>query len=386
MVARKRSRLVKALQAVEDPRRPGGNLRHSLVDILVLSFCGILSGASDFAEVIEFVDARIDFFKQFLRLSHGVPSEDTFERVFARVKPMQLQAALIDWLKEVRQQSETTETDSKQPRVVAIDGKTMRRSFDTKSGLGALHVVSAWASEEGLILGQIAVDQKSNEITAIPKLLELLDLEDSVVTIDAAGCQKAIAGKIIDQKGDYLLALKGNHPKFYEQVIDFFLEQDDKPSSGLRRIVQKEKGHGRSERREVVVAAVPADFPGRQQWPGLKTLVMISRQSVETLTQKESGDVRYFLSSLPAKAKLSGHIGRTHWGIENGLHWSLDVTFKEDLSRLRKDHAPENLAMLNRIALSLVKGEASTKASLKCKRKRAGWNTDYLMTLLTSQA
>ena len=202
MVARKRSRLVKALQAVEDPRRPGGNLRHSLVDILVLSFCGILCGASDFAEVIEFVDARIDFFKQFLRLRHGVPSEDTFERVFARVKPMQLQAALIDWLKEVRQQSETTETDSKQPRVVAIDGKTMRRSFDTKSGLGALHVVSAWASEEGLILGQIAVDQKSNEITAIPKLLELLDLEDSVVTIDAAGCQKAIAGKIIDQKGD----------------------------------------------------------------------------------------------------------------------------------------------------------------------------------------
>jgi predicted transposase YbfD/YdcC len=381
---RKPSLLVDALRRVPDPRRPGGNLRHALVDVLVLAFCGVLCGAQDFAEVREFAKARLGFFRQFLELPHGVPSEDTFERIFARLSPIGLQAALVAWLQEVRRQA--TAEAGEGPRVIAIDGKTLRRTFDTASGLAALHLVSAWASDQGLTLGQVAVDGKSNEITAIPQLLALLELRGAVVTLDAAGCQKAIARQIIAKKGDYLLALKANQPTLHQQVADYFLGQGDRdqPDRVVKRCVTTETGHGREDRREVWVAPVPSDLVGRQDWAGLKSLVVVCRQSTDLATGHITGDVRYYLSSLAPKARALARIVRAHWGIENGLHWTLDVVFAEDRCGLRRPKAPENWAMLNRVALSLVKSERETKGSLKCKRKRAGWSHEYLCQLLST--
>lgn len=383
-MARKPSFLVEALKVVPDPRRAGGNLRHPLVNILVLGFCGVLAGCQDFTEVVEFAEAKRDLLDQFLDLEEGIPSVDTFERVFARLCPAALQAVLIDWLKEVRRQALTAPTDG--PRVVAIDGKTLRRTFDTGAGLAALHLVSAWASAEGLTLGQVAVDQKSNEITAIPKLLELLELRGAVVTIDAAGCQKAIAAQIVAQGGDYLLALKGNQPTLHEQVSDFFLRQWEqrRPDRNVKRIVTTESGHGRTERREVMAAPAPAALTGREEWAGLTSVLMVCRESTDHTSGQTTGDVRCYVSSLPPKARLLARVARAHWGIENGLHWTLDVVFAEDRCRLRTRHGPENWAMLNRVALSLVKSERATKGSLKCKRKRAGWQDDYLLQLLSS--
>lgn len=383
-MARKPAFLVEALELVPDPRRAGGNLRHPLVNLLVLGFCGVLVGCQDFTEVVEFAEAKRDLWDQFLDLEEGIPSVDTFERVFARLCPAALQAALIDWLKEVRRQALVASTD--EPRVVAIDGKTLRRTFDTGAGLAALHLVSAWASAEGLTLGQVAVDKKSNEITAIPKLLELLELRGSVVTIDAAGCQKDIAAQIVARGGDYLLALKGNQPTLHAEVSDFFLRQCERrrPERHVKRIVTTESGHGRTERREIMAAPAPAALTGREQWAGLKSVLLVGRESTAHSTGQTTGDVRCYVSSLPPKARLLARVARAHWGIENGLHWTLDVVFAEDRSRLRTQHGPENWAMLNRVALSLVKGERATKGSLKCKRKRAGWQDEYLLRLLSS--
>jgi predicted transposase YbfD/YdcC len=383
-MARKPSFLVEALQSIPDPRRAGGNLRHPLVNILVLAFCGVLVGCQDFTEIVEFAEAKRDLFDEFLDLRAGIPSVDTFERVFARLCPAALQAALIDWLKEVRRHVLATTTDG--PRVVPIDGKTLRRTFNTGAGLAALHLVSAWLSAEGLTLGQVAVDKKSNEITAIPKLLELLELRGAVVTIDAAGCQKEIAAAIRARGGDYLLALKGNQPTLHEQVSDFFLRQCEqpRPDRNVKRIVTTETGHGRTERREVLVAPVPPTLTGREDWAGLTSIVMVCREATEQSSGHTTGDVRYYVSSLPPKARLLARVARAHWGIENGLHWTLDVVFAEDRSRLRTQHGPENWAMLNRVALSLVKSERATKGSLKCKRKRAGWQDDYFLQLLSS--
>ena len=381
-MARKSSALVERLKAVADPRRQGGNLRHKLVDILVLAFCGSLCGSQDFAEVVEFAQSKEDFFRQFLELPSGIPCEDTFERVFARMDPLALQRALVEWLHAVRQAGKVSAEG--QPEQVRIDGKTLRRSFDTKAGLGALETVSAWAGEEGLMLGQVAVEPGSNEIPAIQKLLELLELKGSVVTIDAIGCQKEIAAKIVEKKGDYLLALKGNQGLLHQQVMDYFLEQSelDKPEEGVRQITRINKGHGRKERRMVMVAPVPETVTGKEEWIGFESIVMVVREAEHQTSGKTEGDVRYYVSSLEAKAGQQGHFVRSHWQIENGMHWVLDVVFNEDKSRLRKNHAPENWAMINRVVLSIVKGESKTKGSIKCKRKRAGWNEDYLLQLL----
>lgn len=382
-MARKSSLLVAKLETISDPRRPGGNLRHQLVNILVLAFCGSLCGCQDFAEVVELAESKEAFFRQFLELPNGIPSEDTFERVFARIDPMSLQKVLIEWLQAVRQEA-TASTPKGQPQQIRLDGKTLRRSFDTKAGLAALQLVSAWAGDEGLLLGQMAVEPGSNEIPTIQKLLELLELKSTVVTIDAIGCQKEIAAQIVEKKGDYVLALKSNQESLHQQVMDYFLKQSeqDKPDRGVRRITTTDEGHGRSERREVMVAPAPKTLEGKEQWKGLKSLVMVVREATHHTTDKTEGDVRYFLSSLEAKAGQLGQLVRSHWQIENGLHWVLDVVFREDQSRLRKSKAPENWAMLNRLALSLVKGERETKGSLKCKRKRAGWNEAYLLQLL----
>jgi predicted transposase YbfD/YdcC len=346
---------------------------------LVLGFCGVLCGSEDFVEIEAFARSKEAFFRRFLQLPHGIPSHDTFRRVFQAVCPQALQRSLIQWLNDVGPLAPAADGE-----VIAIDGKTLRRTFDRAQGLGALHLVSAWATANGLTLGQAAVDAKSNEITAIPRLLELLDLKDCVVTIDAAGCQKDIAAQIVAQEADYVLALKDNQPTLHDQVSDYFLEQleAEGPDRQLRGHRQVETGHGRTETRETFVAPAPPEMVAPGGWVGLATVVMVIRHCVDHATGKTSDEVRYFISSLPAKVKRLAGAVRQHWGIENGLHWVLDVAFNEDRMRQRDRHGIENLALLNRLAVSLLRQDQTVKAGVKCKRKTAGWDDAYLLHLL----
>jgi predicted transposase YbfD/YdcC len=381
MATKERSSLVDALRAVHDPRRQCQNLRHQLVDILVIGFCGVLCGCDDFVEIEEFGRSKAGFFRRFLDLANGIPAHDTFRRVFQAVCPLALQHSLIDWLQDLRHTAGPAAGDDE---VVAIDGKTLRRTGDPARGLGALHLVSAWATANGLSLGQVAVDAKSNEITAIPQLIALLDLKDCVVTIDAAGCQKDIAAQIVAKKADYVLALKENQPTLYDQVSDYFLHQieSDNAAGKMRRHREVETGHGRTETRTTYVAPVPQEMVASEAWLGLATIVMVVRQCVHHASGKATDEVRYFISSLPAKAKRLAGAVREHWGIENSLHWVLDVAFNEDRMRLRERNAIENLALLNRLAVSLLRQDHTIKAGVKCKRKRAGWDDNYLLQLL----
>jgi predicted transposase YbfD/YdcC len=383
MATKERSRLVAALEGIPDPRRQCKNLRHRLVDVLVIGFCGVLCNCDDFVEIQEFGKAKEDFFRRFLELPNGIPSHDTFRRVFQAICPQAFQTCLIGWLKE-EQPMTSGEKETGEKTVVAIDGKTLRRTFDRAKGLGALHLVSAWATENGLTLGQVAVDAKSNEITAIPKLLENLDLQDCVVTIDAAGCQKEIAETIIGKEADYVLALKPNHPTMHQEVTDYFLEQhgadpSDREAKCHRKV---ERGHGRTETRETFVAPAPKWLHSAAEWMGLCSIVMVIRQSLDHATQKETGDVRYFLSSLKPTARRLAGIVRSHWGIENSLHWVLDIAFNEDRLRAKDRNAIDNLALLNRLAVSVLRHDKTVKAGVKCKRKKAGWDDEYLMHLL----
>lgn len=378
MLAQEPSQLVSALAAVPDPRRQCQNLRHPLVDVLVVGFCGVLCGCDDFVEIETFGRHKEAFFRRFLQLPEGIPSHDTFRRVFQAVCPEALQRCLIGWLGGVRQTAPAAD------EVIAIDGKTLRRTFDRARGLGALHLVSAWATSNGLTLGQVAVDEKSNEITAIAQLLELLDLKGCVVTIDAAGCQKDIAARIVAKEADYVLALKENQPTLYEPVSDYLLEQleTEGPERKLRHHREVEEGHGRSETRETFVAPATAGMTASGAWLELATVVLVIRRCVDHATGKSSDDVRYFISSLPAKVKRLAGAVRQHWGIENGLHWVLDVAFNEDRMRQRDRNGIENLALLNRLAVSLLRQDKTVKAGVKCKRKAAGWDDDYLLHLL----
>jgi predicted transposase YbfD/YdcC len=380
MATKERSNLVEALEAIPDPRRQCRNLRHRLVDVLIIGFCAVLCGCDDFVEIEKFGRSKQDLFRRFLELPNGIPSHDTFRRVFQTVCPLALQRCLIAWLQGVRQTAPAAAGED----VVAIDGKTLRRTFDRARGLGALHLVSAWATANGITLGQVAVDAKSNEITAIPLLLGLLDLQDCVVTIDAAGCQKEIAAQIVAQKADYVLALKDNQPTLHDQAADYFLEQLEaaNPDSKMRHHREVEKAHGRTETRETYVAPAPKAMVATGLWLGLASIVMVIRHSIDQATGKETAEVRYFISSLPAKAKRLARAVRQHWGIENGLHWVLDVAFNEDRMRQRDRNGLENLALLNRLAVSLLRQDKTIKAGVKCKRKTAGWDNDYLLHLL----
>jgi predicted transposase YbfD/YdcC len=381
MATKAQSGLVEAVQAVPDPRRQCKNLRHRLVDVLILGFSGVLGGCDDFVEIEAFARSKEDLFRRFLELPHGIPSHDTFRRVFQAVCPLALQRCLIDWLQGLRQ---TAKAAAGAGEVIAIDGKTLRRTFDRAQGLGALHLVSAWASANGITLGQVAVDAQSNEITAIPQLIELLDLQDCVVTIDAAGCQKEIAAQIVAKEADYVLAVKDNQPTLHEQVADYFLQQleADTADGKMRHHRQVEKGHGRTETRETFVAPAPKEMVATGTWAGLTSIVLVIRYCIDHATGKTTDEVRYFISSLPAKAKRLAGAVRQHWGIENGLHWVLDVAFNEDRMRQRDRKGIENLALLNRRAVSLLRQDKTVKAGVKGKRKTAGWDNDYLLHLL----
>lgn len=350
---------------------------HDLFELVVVALCGTIAGADTWADIQRFGNDRLDWLRTFLKLESGVPSHDTFGRVFAMLDPAELMGCVQQWIDELGREI---------GKHIAIDGKTLRGSGDKAAARNPLHLVSAWASEARLTLGQIAVDSKSNEITAIPLLLELLDLKGATVTIDAMGCQKEIAAKIVAGGGDYVLALKGNHEKLLAEVDEAFtaaLEARVRPA-GMARHTTSETNRGRSERREYTVLPVPTSLGGRSEWQGLQTLVMVLR--ITQVDGQEKGEVSYFLSSLPPKVKTLAKLIRQHWSIESSLHWVLDVTFSEDKSRIRKQHAPQTSALLRRMAVSILQGDTSLKDSLRGKRYRACLSTNNLERILLSFA
>lgn len=350
---------------------------HNLFELVVVALCGTIAGADSWADVERFGNNRLPWLRTFLKLEGGIASHDTFGRVFSRLDPAELVGSIQQWLHEIGREI---------GQHIAIDGKTLRGSFDKAAGRNPLHLVSAWASEARLTLGQIAVDSKSNEITAIPLLLELLDLEGATVTIDAMGCQKEIAAKIVAGGGDYVLALKDNHPTLHDAVAEEFTAalEADVPTPEMRRHVTLETNRGREERREYITLPAPKSLPGLADWASLVTLVMVLR--ITNINGVEKGEISYYLSSLPAKVKALAKAIRQHWSIESQLHWVLDVTFTEDASRIRKRHAPQTSAMLRRLAVSILSSDTSLKDSIRGKRYRACLSTDALERILLSFA
>lgn len=365
--------LVECFKDIEDPRIERTK-QHLLIDILCLAVIAVIGGAEGWEDIEEFGKQKRDWLKKYLRLPNGIPSHDTISRVFRRIKPEAFQQGFARWIESLNKQAGW--------KHVAIDGKTLRRSHDRKTMKSALHSVSAWSVENHLVLGQTAVHEKSNEITAIPELLEMLELHGAIVTIDAMGCQKQIAGKIVDRGGDYVLAVKDNQPKLHAALQEHFddLHENDFAEGACRRQRTREKGHGRQEERYVYHSPLPEsmrDFV--DAWPGLKTIGQVI--SVAQRDGKEVSDVRYFISSMAPSVKRFASAVRGHWGIENSLHWVLDMTFREDESRIRKDHGADNFALLRRFAVSLIKQDTSP-GSIRRKRKRAAWNNKALANLL----
>jgi predicted transposase YbfD/YdcC len=323
---------------------------------------------------------KAEFLSRVLPLPHGIPSKDVFRRVLSLLRPAAFQACFASWLRSLREQAaEATGID--QP-VLAVDGKTARRSHDRSKGLGALHCVSVWASELGLSLGQVACAEKSNEITAIPELLRLVDIQGAIVTIDAIGAQKAIAEQVVEGGADYVLALKGNQETLHEAVIDYVNQHLDDDFAGVpaRRHLETEKGHGREEYRSYIQMPVPEGLRGAEQWKGLRSIGLVT--SICTRDGQEVGETRYYISSLPVGVRRFARAVRSHWSIENGCHWTLDVTFREDESRIRERQAGENFAWLNRFSLSLLKQHPG-KDSVAMKRRACGWSDEFLLQVLT---
>jgi predicted transposase YbfD/YdcC len=349
-----------------------------LCDILILSVLAVIAGAEGWEDIEEFGIQKKGWLKKFLKLHSGIPSHDTISRVFRMLKPGVFQEAFLSWIKELHEDFGL--------ETVAIDGKSLRRSHDRSSMKKMLHSVSAWSATNRLMLGQLAVDEKSNEITAIPKLLQFLELEGAVVTTDAMGCQKEIADQIVEQGGDYMLAVKDNQPTLAAEITDLFNAYHDEQSPDLRvrSHETKEKAHGRHEHRMYFQAALQESFLEKfPEWRGLKTVVQV--MNVTEREGKETTDVRYYISSLPLGVKKAATSIRNHWGIENTLHWVLDTTFNEDQSRIRKGHGAENFALLRRLAINIIQQDTS-KGSIKKKRKRAAWNEDFLLNLIQQAA
>ena len=359
---------------LEDPRSDHTRW-HQLIDIITITVCGVICGADSWVELEQFGKSKEEWLKRFLELPNGIPSHDTFGRVFAQLDAQQFRDCFLSWVQAV---SAVT-----RGQVIAIDGKTVRRSHDKSSGKSAIHMVSAWASENRLVLGQTKVAEKSNEITAIPELLALLDISGCIVTIDAMGCQKEIARLIVEDGGDYVLALKENQGQLYREVKELFEDEGLVATEGdFHETVNK--GHGRLEHRRcwsIADRECLSYLNSRGEWLGLQSVAKVTgeRRIGETVS-KES---RYYISSLPGNAEQLLYAIREHWGIENSLHWVLDIAFREDESRVRKGHGPENLATMRHMALNLLRQETSAKVGIKARRLKAGWDENYLLKVLS---
>jgi predicted transposase YbfD/YdcC len=368
--------IAKHFGKVKDPRKERTR-RHKLLDIILIAICGVICGADSWVDIELFGKSKLNWLKTFLELPNGVPSHDTFGRVFAAINPEEFEKGFMEWVQAINELT--------QGQVIAIDGKQLRGSRDGENGKNAIYMVSAWAVENQLVLGQHKVDEKSNEITAIPKLLKLLEITGCIVTIDAIGTQTKIAKAILDRDGDYLLAVKENQGHLYEDIHDLF-EEDQKydfeeaPYSYAKTI---NKDHGRIEIRQCWSISDPAyltTIRGLGRWRGLKSVVMVI--SERRIGEKTEQQTSYFITSLESNAEKILKAKRSHWSIENKLHWVLDIAFREDHCRVRKDNAPHNFAILRHMALNLLKQEHTVKAEIKAKRLKCGWDTGYLLKVL----
>jgi predicted transposase YbfD/YdcC len=368
--------LLHHFQDLDDPRS-GRTRLHPLLDLIGLTLCAVVSGADSWTDVEDYGRQKQAWLETFLGLPNGIPSHDTLGRVFAALDPAAFRDCFLAWMHAV--------VGASRGRLIAVDGKALRGSLDAAKGRSALHLVSAWASENHLLLGQRAVDAKSNEITAIPELLKLLDLTGALVTIDAIGCQRAITERIIGGGADYVLAVKENQPTLYADVQQLFLRglADDFAGLDHRASRTVERGHGRDEERHYHLVAVPDELARRHaDFAGLRTVGMVFRVR-RAGAGEPTCETSFYISSLPLRVKAFARAARGHWAVENQLHWVLDVAFREDASRVRKDHGPENLGLVRRIALSLLKQAATVKkVGVANKRKQAGWNNDFLIRVL----
>ena len=360
--------LISKLEKITDPR-PGEPV-YPLVNILFMTICAVTAGADDYVSIAKFARTKKSWFAKFLDMSAGVPSHDRFNAIVNAIKPEEFEPMLFAWLTELHKITNG--------QVIAIDGKTLRRSYDRATGKAAIHMVSAWATANHISLGQTVVDAKSNEITAIPKLLEIIEVSGGLITIDAMGCQTEIAEKIIAEGADYCLAVKGNQPKLHEAVKAFFLEhlENNFADVDVNEHHTTESTHGRTDERSYYICKIPSDFPEKKRWKNLAAIGM----SINN-TERRQGDeiaVRYYILSKSLSGEEFAGAVRDHWGIENSCHWQLDVTFQEDQCRIRKGHGDENFSTLRRTALSLLKKEKTARCGIKNKRLTAGWDNDYM--------
>lgn len=359
----------KCLDSVKDPRHH--NIRHLLHDMLLIALCAIISGADSWTQVAEYGRSKIEWFKEFLELPNGIPSHDTFGRLFARIDPNGFHEFFSRWVQEL--------SVSLKGQTVAIDGKTLRGSQDKNNGKAAIHMVSAFASDIRLVLGQLKTHEKSNEITAIPELIKTLALQGAIITIDAMGCQKKITQTIIQSEADYVIQVKDNQKNLHDDIALFFQEPKNGPFGNCETI---DGEHGRIETRRYFTTDDIEWLPGKQDWAGIKTICMAVRE--RDVNGNVSSEASYFISSLKNKASTIAQSIRDHWSIENSLHWCLDIAFREDHCRVRKDHAPENLGILRHMAINLLRQEKSLKGGIQTKRLKAAWDHDYLLKIINA--
>lgn len=377
--------IVDYFEELEDPRTDI-NIKHPLVSVVVIAMMAVLAGANGPTAIAKWAKLKKDFLVQALPLPHGVPCKDVFRAVLSLLKPEAFQKCFAAWLSSLRDSAEEKAAEEGNPidkPIYAIDGKTSRRSHDRAKGLGALHTVSVWASDFGLSMGQVACAEKSNEITAIPELLRLVDITGTIITIDAMGTQKAIAAQIVDGGADFVLALKGNQETLHQEVIEHIAKEakNDFADCKARRHLTKETGHGREETRSYVQMPVPKDLKTLELWKGLKTIGMATLVCVRD--GKETTETRYYIRSLETGVKQFARAIRSHWGVENGCHWSLDMIYRDDESRIREANLRENFAWLNRFTLSLLKQHPDKTQSTVMKRRSCGWSEEFLMEVIT---